>query len=205
MTVDENKIKHEHLNHLMNARKQKESADPGLWRHLATATAKSNRDRVASATMMAMKTQRKRRGRHQTNTFRSENPFNSYNNIIRHMLKIKLKPLTHICNSTDDVIKIIRERKLRKQVRMAKVDIKDFYQQGDQSEIAKKAFSDHNRKDAEAMINLQTHALFHQYVYSDLVPGRLFRVKTGSGMGQCASGELSDWYFYNRKMEHRSG
>jgi hypothetical protein len=80
---------------------------------------------------------------------------------------------------------------------MAKVDIKDFYQQGDQSEIAKKGFSDHNKKDAEAMINLQTHALYHQYVYSDLVPGRLFRVKTGSGMGQCASGELSDWYFYS--------
>ena len=80
---------------------------------------------------------------------------------------------------------------------MAKVDIKAFYQQGDQSEIARKAFSDHNKKDAEAMINLQTHALFHQYVYSDLVPGRLFRVKTGSGMGQCASGELSDWYFYS--------
>ena len=47
------------------------------------------------------------------------------------------------------------------------------------------------------MINLQTHALFHQYVYSDLAPGRLFRVKTGSGMGQCASGELSDWYLYS--------
>ena len=30
MTVDENKIKHEHLSHLMNARKQLESADPGL-------------------------------------------------------------------------------------------------------------------------------------------------------------------------------
>ena len=76
MTVDENNIKHEHLSHLMNARKQLESADPGLWRHLATAGAKSNWDRVASATMMTMKhTQGKRRGRHQTNTFKSKKSF----------------------------------------------------------------------------------------------------------------------------------
>ena len=56
VTVDEHNIKHEHLRHLMNARKQLESADPGLWRHLATAGAKSNWDRVASATTMTMKT-----------------------------------------------------------------------------------------------------------------------------------------------------
>ena len=106
MTVDENKIKHEHLSHLMNARKQLESADPGLWRHLATATAKSNWDRVASATMMTMKTH-KEKGEVDIRLIHSgvRNPFNSYNNIIRHMLKMKLKPLTHICNSTDDVIK----------------------------------------------------------------------------------------------------
>jgi len=39
-----------------------------------------------------------------------------------------------------------KREKIGKQVRMAKVDIKDFYQQGDQSEIARKAFSDHNKK-----------------------------------------------------------
>ena len=123
------------------------------------------------------------------------------------MLKMKIKPLTHICNSTDEVIRRIREHMLNKHVKLAKVDIKDFYQQGDQCEIAKEAFSDHSRKDAEAMINIQTHALFHQYVYSDMVPGRLFRVKTGSGMGQCASGELSDWYFYSKisKLECQRG
>ena len=71
---------------------------------------------------------------------------------------------------------------------MAKVDIKDFYQQGDQSEIARKALSDHNKKDAEAMINLQTHALFHQYVYSDLVPGRLLQSKDGLWNGTMCIG-----------------
>jgi hypothetical protein len=41
MTVHANKIKHEHISHLTNARKQLESADRGLWRHLVTAGAKN--------------------------------------------------------------------------------------------------------------------------------------------------------------------
>ena len=80
--------------------------------------------------------------------------------------------------------------------KLAKIDIKYFYQQGDQNKIAASAFNDHQKTDAEVMTNIQSHALYHQYVYSDLLPRRLFRVRTGSGMGQCCSGELSDWFFY---------
>ena len=147
--TDENKIKEEHMNLLKTAKKQLESAEKKLFVFLTNSAAKADWDRIASSMMMTMKTH-KNKGEVNIRIIHSgvKNPFNSYNNVIRQMLKTKLRQIKHICNSTDDVIQEIRTKRLPKQVKLAKVDIKDFYQQGDQNTIAASAFNDHQKKDA---------------------------------------------------------
>jgi hypothetical protein len=79
---------------------------------------------------------------------------------------------------------------------MAKLDIKDFYLQGDHEVISSMAFKDEYRKAKSDLSLILHHALSNPYVFHDLLPQRLFRVRQGSGMGQRASGELADNMFH---------
>jgi hypothetical protein len=99
-----------------------------------------------------------------------------------------------LCKTTDDVIKQLNNRQFDNYIFMCKVDIKDFYLQGDHTAISRDAAKlfGNSQKIDDLILNM----LYNQYVRTD--DTSIYRVACGSGMGQCCSGELADWHFIMR-------
>ena len=68
----------------------------------------------------------------------------------------------------------------------------DFYLKGTADDLSKLCFPM-----CKASRDLLFFLLSHQFVVSDALPDRIWEVKTGSGIGHRASGEIADFFFYH--------
>ena len=81
-----------------------------------------------------------------------------------------------------------------------KLDVKDFFLSGQPFELVDDALADWCSSGEERHLysDVLYFLLFHQYVRSNEMPGRSWRVVRGSGMGLKHSSDLMDWCFYSR-------
>ena len=77
-------------------------------------------------------------------------------------------------------------------VRFMKLDVKDFYMTGGHNMLVTKAKSLLDEPDRKGFELVASAILENQYVASDFLPGKCFRVKNGTGMGMISSGHISD-------------
>eukprot|EP00974_Lingulodinium_polyedra_P055269 5315915-Lingulodinium_polyedra.AAC.1 len=78
--------------------------------------------------------------------------------------------------------------------RLVKLDIKDFYVKGEHVDLSRCCNTNERGLDKEGD-DLLLHVLHYQFVE---VPelNCLYRVKTRTGIGQTAYGEIADWNFF---------
>ena len=130
-------------------------------------------------------------------------PFAAGSGVLRQELKSSLAPLGHLVRSTDELLQRLLSRKFPNDCQFAKLDIKDFYLMGDHRSIVSTVKPLFNQAYREELGDLLECILFHQYVGSaHLEDNEVWQVKTGSGIGQSHSGELSDVYFYELVERH---
>jgi len=143
-------------------------------------------DKIASKVNVTMKTH-KEKGKVDVRLIHTSvgSPFTAFCSFVGAMIRKRLEACSDfLCGSTDDVIRIIKQTEVTENCTLTKIDIKDFYLQGDHVNISDSAFDNFERSDKRLLSDVLLHVLANQYAFSDLLSGRVFRVKTGSGIGQ---------------------
>ena len=130
-------------------------------------------------------------------------PGRAISNVIKLTLQKWEKNFPHIFHNTDEVLKMINDKKFENDTVMITMDIKDFYMVGKHEFLVENCFEhelDLAKKNAfkEALRTL----LAHQYVTSELLPevARTCVTIEGSGMGNIHSGEVAGSVF-TKKVE----
>ena len=118
----------------------------------------------------------------------SNHAFGGIMSWIALVLNDSLKKFSHIIGSSDEFVEHWRRFKPSKDMVFLHWDIKDFFMQGTPEFLVKHASLILPRHYRDVFRKSLLFILKNQFVSSRLFPGRLWRVKTGSGMGlKCSS------------------
>jgi hypothetical protein len=128
-------------------------------------------------------------------------PFGGIAKVVGMFLKPRLKQISFLASSTDDVTKTLQNLTVPPHARdtllLVKADIKDFFIQGEPPELCENLFdgvaSLQTKRALEDIVRL---ILTSQFVF-DPSTGKTYRVLKGSGIGQVLSGDLANTKFYN--------
>ncbi len=106
----------------------------------------------------------------------------------------------HICKDSDDFLKRIEHVNVDATDLLIRIDVEEFFMSGEHPILAEEAVSMIKKETCNVKLSklVDRAVLFlldNQFVHSDLLPGRLFKVRYGSGMGTVFSGDLSDVCF----------
>jgi hypothetical protein len=196
--IDEYKIVQQYCSLIDRAQKTLNNVDRKMHGYFIRSVRGEKQDAIASKASLTMKSH-KPDGQVDIRIIHSGigNPFSAFSGMTGAYLRKRAIAMKHfLCGSTDDAISIIKRSRVSARATLAKIDIKDFYLQGDHVQISDTAFNDNPPGDQRVLANVLLHILSHQYAYVNVLPGRLFRVRTGTGIGQRASGELADAFYY---------
>ena len=122
-------------------------------------------------------------------------PFAGAEHVISSLIRRRLKHLDHIHGSTKSMLEGLRNKVFTANMRMYKIDVKDFYLRGSPRSHTVGRFDFLHRVAAVALENLVIFVLENQYAMLEET-GQHFRLKEGAGQGRIASGDLSDNTFY---------
>lgn len=121
--------------------------------------------------------------------------------LISHFLKPKLATLSHLCASSAEVAQKLRSCHVDGSAYLLKIDIKDFFMDGSHSQIMSACLAMIDPAWRPCCKPLVEYILNTQYVFSPCLPGKLYKVRRGAGMGLLCSGELVDSTFYKTVEE----
>lgn len=118
-----------------------------------------------------------------------------------HELKSQLKPYKHILRNSAEFVRKIEGAKIPEGALLMRVDIEDFFMSGTVHDLVSTTVPmiPHSRRDT--FRRALTFLLSHQYVVSDLIPERTYKVVKGTGMGLRHSGAVADASFFTL-VEH---
>ena len=106
-----------------------------------------------------------------------------------------LSKFPHLCESSDKSIERIRSIQIGHDDVFLHVDLKDFFMTGSPDFIVHHTALVIPKRFRPAFRAALSFILKHQFVLSKLLPGRLWRVIAGSGMGMKSSGHVSNACF----------
>lgn len=121
--------------------------------------------------------------------------------LVSHLLKPKLAALSHICASSAEVARKLHSCRVDGSAYLLKIDIKDFFMDGDHSQIMSACLAMIDPAWRPCCKHLTEYILNTQYVFSPCFPDKLYKVRRGAGMGLLCSGELVDSTFYKTVEE----
>ena len=130
----------------------------------------------------------------------SGNPLAEASTAISIQLQKLTKNLKCICKSSEEFIDLLKQVHFPPDAKpvMFKLDIADFYMNGDHECLEKYAFEHiDDTKEKLAWQNLLFTVLYHQFVSCRHLDNSRYRVVKGSGMGAIHSGEVSDAVYYH--------
>ena len=111
-------------------------------------------------------------------------------------LRGRLAGLQHLARDSRDIVNLFGTLDHCPEMRLSKFDVKDFYLQGSHVQIQQAAVSGAEPAMKPVLEEVLWYLLDGQFVRSRFLPGRLWKVKKGTGIGLLHSGELTDWIFY---------
>ena len=124
---------------------------------------------------------------------------------ISFLLKPQLRALPHLLSSSAEVAQQLSALRVGPEAHLLKIDIKDFFMDGSQSEIAAACISMVDPAWQSTFRYLVEYILDTQYVVTPCFPGKVYKVRRGAGMGLLCSGELCDSTFYKTVEEQILG
>ena len=124
---------------------------------------------------------------------------------ISFLLKPQLRALPHLLSSSAEVARKLSALRVGPDAHLLKIDIKDFFMDGSQSEIAAACISMVDPAWQSTFRYLIEYILDTQYVVMPCFPDKVYKVRRGAGMGLLCSGELCDSTFYKTVEEQILG
>ena len=121
---------------------------------------------------------------------------------ITWLLKPALRKLPHLVVNSEQVVRRLQNMTVIPSARLIKIDIRDFFMEGDHLQLIEACSSSVESSWRAPFRSILRYILDTQYVKASSVPGRLFKVKRGAGMGLLCSGEVCDMTFYKTVEEH---
>ena len=124
-------------------------------------------------------------------------PFKPLSHQIVKQCRPTLESLNHIVKNSQSALHAIKSVPVSSEDYLLRLDLKDFYMSGhhhDFVESVKSTASKQNVK--EALNSAMWFLLYHQYVQSPFLPGRVWKVQHGSGQGLIHSGDVTDLTYY---------
>ena len=120
---------------------------------------------------------------------------------VTFLLKPKLQVLPHLLSSSTEVARKLFSCRVSPNAYLLKIDIKDFFMDGSQSEIATACVSMVEPSWRSSCRCIVEYILNTQYLTTPCFPGKVYKVQRGAGMGLLCSGELCDSAFYKTVEE----
>lgn len=104
----------------------------------------------------------------------------------------------HVIRDSGQLVRQLDGLRVPDHAFMVEVDVSDFFMSGACDELVLSATSHFEPGPRRVLIRDSIRCLLEsQMIESDLLPGRVFKVVQGSGMGLRHSGEITDASFYN--------
>ena len=112
-------------------------------------------------------------------------------------LNTKLQRLPHLLIDSNDLRRKPANFRLDDGVRFIKLDVKDYFMTGDHGYLAQQSslVLDVDRRDDYRVV--ASAILKNQFVSSKSLPGEVFEVTSGTGMGMICSGHIADAVLHN--------
>ena len=115
----------------------------------------------------------------------------------------KVATLPFILKDATELAKLLRERHMPPDCILKTADIESFFMSGTAEQIHKDVneflLQEGETRDMRELVNeVTTNLIDWQYVTSDQLKGRTWKVKRGTGMGRSHSGELADILFFHK-------
>ena len=131
-----------------------------------------------------------------------QQPFSGLSAWVGTVLKTEiLVHAQHLVTNSSQLVQFFRTAKFDRPVKFVKLDIREFFMKGTEEDFSRgvKLLPATLQEPVGKSISF---LLRHQFVSSDVFPGRTWRVVSGSGMGLVHSSELCDFDFF-AAAEHR--
>ena len=127
-------------------------------------------------------------------------PFGGLSAWLNNQLDGVLHRLPHLLMSSKDLFQRIKDLQFNHPVSLARIDLKEFFMSGKDTDFLRcvDLLPVSIRPEAAAAIDFLCK---HQFLVADAVPGTLWKVQTGTGMGLIHSSQLCDLTYY-RHAEH---
>ena len=120
---------------------------------------------------------------------------------ITFLLRPILLTLPHLLLNSFQVVQRLRTRSISSSARLIKIDIRDFFMEGEHAQFLKACSSAVPIEWKRCLRTLLAFILRTQYVRSPCFRDKLFQVKRGAGMGLLCSGDICDIAFYKTVEE----
>jgi hypothetical protein len=123
--------------------------------------------------------------------------------VLRKWRSEKLESLEHLALNSEDILRRVRSTKCGEDCVLLKLDLKDFYMDGDHERLVRAVVEEFARDPRVDWVrDTLEHVLFFQYVIWN---EQVYQVTRGSGMGARHSSTVSDLAFYNIVEKHVLG
>jgi hypothetical protein len=119
--------------------------------------------------------------------------FEAISRIVHNVLTTKCNELVHLCRDTKDFISKLTVKTFPQDCHIEKWDVKEFYMAAEHKAMIEAIIPVINVELRSVIESILWTVLFHQFVSWN---GNVYRVETGSGMGQLHSGSLADLSFW---------